>query len=85
MAPISAHFRQISMNGRLDLCSLRRGVARPCPGATNAPLRDAVVCRRLQDIAPICCVDFDNAFSQLRQLPPDAAGQFARHPFEWIG
>lgn len=30
-------------------------------------------------------VDFDNVFSQLRQLQPDAAEQFARHPSEWIG
>ena len=30
-------------------------------------------------------VDFDNMFSQLRQLQPDAAERFARHPSEWIG
>jgi hypothetical protein len=30
-------------------------------------------------------VDFDNVFSQLRQLQPDAAERFARHPSEWIG
>jgi hypothetical protein len=30
-------------------------------------------------------VDFDNVFSQLRQLQPDAAERFARHPLEWIG
>ena len=30
-------------------------------------------------------VDFDNVFSQLRQLQPDAAERFARHPTEWIG
>jgi hypothetical protein len=29
-------------------------------------------------------VDFDNVFSQLRQLQPDAAERFARHPGEWI-
>lgn len=29
-------------------------------------------------------VDFDNVFSQLRQLQPDAAERFARHPSEWI-
>ena len=29
-------------------------------------------------------VDFDNVFSQLRQLDPDAAERFARHPSEWI-
>ena len=29
-------------------------------------------------------VDFDNVFSQLRQLQPDAAEQFARHPSVWI-
>ena len=30
-------------------------------------------------------VDFDNVFSQLRQLQPDAAERFARHPSAWIG
>ena len=30
-------------------------------------------------------VDFDNVFSQLRQLQPDAAERFARYPAEWIG
>jgi uncharacterized LabA/DUF88 family protein len=30
-------------------------------------------------------VDFDNVFSQLRQLQPEAADRFARHPSEWIG
>ncbi len=30
-------------------------------------------------------VDFDNVFSQLRQLQSDAAERFARHPSEWIG
>ena len=30
-------------------------------------------------------VDFDNVFSQLRQLQPDAAERFARNPSEWIG
>lgn len=30
-------------------------------------------------------VDFDNVFSQLRQLQPEAAERFARHPTEWIG
>lgn len=30
-------------------------------------------------------VDFDNVFSQLRQLQPDAAERFARHPADWIG
>ena len=30
-------------------------------------------------------VDFDNVFSQLRQLQPDAAERFARYPSEWIG
>lgn len=30
-------------------------------------------------------VDFDNVFSQLRQLQPDAAERFARHPAEWMG
>jgi len=30
-------------------------------------------------------VDFDNVFSQLRQLQPDAAERFARQPSEWIG
>ena len=30
-------------------------------------------------------VDFDNVFSQLRQLQPDAAERFARHPSEWMG
>ncbi len=30
-------------------------------------------------------VDFDNVFSQLRQLQPEAAERFARHPIEWIG
>jgi hypothetical protein len=29
-------------------------------------------------------VDFDNVFSQLRQLQPDAAERFARHPSDWI-
>jgi hypothetical protein len=29
-------------------------------------------------------VDFDNVYSQLRQLQPDAAERFARHPSEWI-
>ena len=29
-------------------------------------------------------VDFDNVFSQLRQLLPDAAERFARYPSEWI-
>src|SRR6195952_2945263 len=29
-------------------------------------------------------VDFDNVYSQLRQLQPDAAERFARHPAEWI-
>lgn len=29
-------------------------------------------------------VDFDNVFSQLRQLQPDAAERFARQPREWI-
>ncbi len=29
-------------------------------------------------------VDFDNVFSQLRQLQPDAAERFARHPSAWI-
>ncbi|MFG6413523.1 NYN domain-containing protein [Roseateles sp. DC23W] len=29
-------------------------------------------------------VDFDNVFSQLRQLQPDAAERFARHPAEWL-
>lgn len=30
-------------------------------------------------------VDFDNVYSQLRQLQPDAAERFACHPSEWIG
>jgi len=30
-------------------------------------------------------VDFDNVYSQLRQLQPDAAERFARHPSQWIG
>ncbi|MBP6816645.1 MAG: NYN domain-containing protein [Burkholderiaceae bacterium] len=30
-------------------------------------------------------VDFDNVYSQLRQLQPEAAERFARHPTEWIG
>lgn len=30
-------------------------------------------------------VDFDNVFSQLRQLQPDAAERFARQPSDWIG
>ncbi len=30
-------------------------------------------------------VDFDNVFSQLRQLQPEAAERFARNPSEWIG
>jgi len=30
-------------------------------------------------------VDFDNVFSQLKQLHPDAAERFARQPSEWIG
>ncbi len=30
-------------------------------------------------------VDFDNVYSQLRQLQPDAAERFARQPSEWIG
>ena len=30
-------------------------------------------------------VDFDNVFSQLRQLQPEAAERFARQPSEWIG
>ena len=30
-------------------------------------------------------VDFDNVYSQLRQLQPEAAERFARHPLEWIG
>ena len=30
-------------------------------------------------------VDFDNVYSQLRQLQPEAAERFARHPAEWIG
>ena len=30
-------------------------------------------------------VDFDNVYSQLRQLQPDAAERFARHPSAWIG
>ncbi len=30
-------------------------------------------------------VDFDNVYSQLRQLQPDAAERFARHPSEWMG
>ena len=30
-------------------------------------------------------VDFDNVFSQLRQLQPEAAERFARHPAEWLG
>lgn len=29
-------------------------------------------------------VDFDNVYSQLRQLKPEAAERFARHPSEWI-
>ena len=29
-------------------------------------------------------VDFDNVFSQLRQLQPEAAERFARHPSDWI-
>lgn len=29
-------------------------------------------------------VDFDNVFSQLRQLQPEAAERFARHPAEWL-
>ena len=29
-------------------------------------------------------VDFDNVFTQLRQLQPDAAERFARHPADWI-
>jgi hypothetical protein len=29
-------------------------------------------------------VDFDNVYSQLRQLQPDAAERFARHPSEWM-
>lgn len=29
-------------------------------------------------------VDFDNVFSQLRQLQPEAAERFARQPSEWI-
>jgi hypothetical protein len=30
-------------------------------------------------------VDFDNVYSQLRQLQPEAAERFARHPSEWMG
>jgi len=30
-------------------------------------------------------VDFDNVYSQLRQLQSDAAERFARHPSEWMG
>ncbi|TXI18716.1 MAG: NYN domain-containing protein [Roseateles sp.] len=30
-------------------------------------------------------VDFDNVFSQLRQLQPEAAERFARQPVEWLG
>lgn len=30
-------------------------------------------------------VDFDNVFSQLKQLQPEAAERFARHPSDWIG
>lgn len=29
-------------------------------------------------------VDFDNVYSQLRQLQPDAAERFARHPSDWM-
>jgi hypothetical protein len=29
-------------------------------------------------------VDFDNIYSQLRQLQPEAAERFARHPSDWI-
>ena len=29
-------------------------------------------------------VDFDNVYTQLRQLQPDAAERFARYPAEWI-
>lgn len=29
-------------------------------------------------------MDFDNVFTQLRQLQPEAAERFARHPTEWI-
>ncbi|PTT76587.1 NYN domain-containing protein, partial [Pelomonas sp. HMWF004] len=30
-------------------------------------------------------VDFDNVFSQLRQLQPEAAERFARQPVDWLG
>lgn len=30
-------------------------------------------------------VDFDNVFTQLKQLQPEAAERFARHPTEWMG
>ncbi len=30
-------------------------------------------------------VDFDNVFSRLKQLQPEAAERFARHPSQWIG
>ncbi len=29
-------------------------------------------------------VDFDNVFSQLKQLQPQAAERFARNPLQWI-
>ncbi|MBL8246395.1 MAG: hypothetical protein JNL89_19510, partial [Rhodanobacteraceae bacterium] len=29
-------------------------------------------------------VDFDNVYTQLRDLQPDAAERFARYPSEWI-
>ena len=38
-----------------------------------------------QNMKSALFVDFDNVFSQLRQLQPDAAERFARHPSEWIG
>jgi uncharacterized LabA/DUF88 family protein len=30
-------------------------------------------------------VDFDNVYSQLRLVQPEAAERFARHPLDWIG
>jgi len=29
-------------------------------------------------------VDFDNVYSQLKALQPEAADRFARHPIEWL-
>lgn len=41
--------------------------------------------RESQAMKSALFVDFDNVFSQLRQLQPEAAERFARHPSEWIG